>query len=148
MRKTYVITVAKNFLSNHPKKGTPTDFENKIISGMKRHTIRANYDYWSKIVEKCKAGEALISIRQWSGRPYQSKQFEICQCLNPEIQKIHFTKGTPETTPTIYIGQRSFFGEDFNTIARNDGFEDVQDFLDWFPHEFDGGIIHLGPNKY
>lgn len=151
--KTFVITVAKNFLANHPKKGTPTNFEQKILSGEKTHTIRGNFAYWNGIVQQVKQGKALISVRQWSGRPYNSKQNEILKCYNAEIQPIHFRKW-PKKSPYhevhIAIGDTKamFTGSLLDQVARKDGFEDTLDFIDWFPEEMHGCIIHLDGKPY
>jgi hypothetical protein len=67
--------VAKHFPAYHPRKGQPTGFRESILSGEKQHTIRA------------KAGNRFdgdtISLRQWSGRPYASKQeqFALCEVM-------------------------------------------------------------------
>lgn len=44
----------------------------------KIHTIRDNYELWEKRIKEVQADKAIISIRQWSGRPYWSTQEIIC----------------------------------------------------------------------
>lgn len=44
----------------------------------KIHTIRGNYERWAKRIKDVQDGKAILSIRQWSGKPYRSKQELIC----------------------------------------------------------------------
>ena len=92
--KTYVITLSQNFPAKHPRKGEPTNFNVQLLNavwrshnmsvgfpqfGMKLHTIRANYELWSKRFKKIDAGNAVLAVRYWTGKPYHSKQIEICK---------------------------------------------------------------------
>ena len=76
-KKIYVLTVSEFFPKNHPKEGLPTGFINAISSYKKIHTIRANYELWAKRAEKINKGEAVLSVRYWTGKPYNSKQREV-----------------------------------------------------------------------
>lgn len=94
MKKTYVLMLAKNFPVSHPKAWSPTGFREKFLSGNKLHTIRANFPLWVKRVREVQEGKAVLSIRQWEGRPYLSRQV-IIGCLTAEsgigIQKLRFS---------------------------------------------------------
>ena len=74
--KTYVITLSKKFLFGS-RKGEETHFKDKFLSGEKIHTIRANYPLWEKRIKEVQEGKAILSIREWSGKPYRSKQVVI-----------------------------------------------------------------------
>lgn len=99
--KTYVITLAKVFPAGHPRAGEPTHFRHKVeaaINGwsdhwLKLHTIRGNYSLWKKRFEQIDAGKACLSIREWSGKPYHSKQVEIARLTKEDgigIQKLEY----------------------------------------------------------
>lgn len=45
----------------------------------KLHTIRSNYKLWSKRIAEVEQGKAILSLRYWEGKPYNSKQVEFCQ---------------------------------------------------------------------
>lgn len=77
--KIYVITLSKVFPKTHKRKGEPTFFEEKFRK-QKLHTIRANYDLWKERFEEIQKGNAVLSVRQWTGAPYRSQQREIA-CL-------------------------------------------------------------------
>ena len=98
--KTYVITLSKRFPTGHNRAGEPTHFWEKFIKGRdnysciyrdfwettipKIHTIRANYPLWKKRIAEVERGEACLSIRQWTGKPYRSKQVEIARLTKEE----------------------------------------------------------------
>ena len=99
--KTYVLTLSKTFPAKHPRKGEPTFFKDKIHAAIthndeywnKLHTIRSNYELWSKRFEQIESGNAVLSIRCWTGKPYHSKQMEICKLTNEDgigLQRLQF----------------------------------------------------------
>jgi len=142
--KTYVLTISKYFPAKHPKVGGVTKFFDKIYFHEKIHTIRANYELWKKRIDKVNEGSAVISVRQWTGKPYHSKQEEKFQFKQGEvgIQKIEFTP----------LG---WFIDDYDSdvrtydIAQNDGLL-VADFIAWFKNYPDEpmAIIHFTSFRY
>lgn len=82
-KKKIVITLSRVFPTTHSRKGQPTGFKEKLASGCKLHTIRGNFDQWNAIAEKMQRGGYCLSIRQWSGRPYNSPQVEIASLDQP-----------------------------------------------------------------
>ncbi len=140
--KTYVITISKIFPAAHPRKGELTGFLEKFLNGQtstgevrKVHTIRANYPLWEKRIKEIKAGNAVLSVRQWSGRPYASKQVEIARLTaldGVEIQQLDINN--------LYgVNRYDVWSMDFRsckevppgTIAANDGLS-LNDWLSWF----------------
>lgn len=110
--KVYVITLSRVFPVSHPKAGLKTYFKTKLENThvvpfdpngdsvpdgqpqLKRHTIRANYELWRKRFEQIERGEACLSIRQWTGKPYASKQIEIARLTKDDgigLQRLRFT---------------------------------------------------------
>lgn len=65
------------FPKTHNKAGKPTEFKEKVLNKKKIHTIRANFPLWEKRIKEVQEGRAVLSIRQWTGEPYRSKQVEI-----------------------------------------------------------------------
>lgn len=152
--RTYVITLSRKFPKGHRKEGEPTFFKEKFMFGqqcqfclpkdrdtnypecdeclrncdpVKIHTIRANYDLWAKRFEQVERGEACISVRQWTDKPYRSPQVEITRLTKEHgigIQKIELTNDLLE----CIIKDRHY---NYVDIARNDGLHPA-DWLDWF----------------
>ena len=150
--KTYVLTLSHSFPANHKKHGIPTYFKEKFFGtpGMIRkiHTIRANYALWRKRFEKIAAGEACLSVREWTGAPYRSKQKELARLTREDgigIQCLDIAN--------LY-GCDRYIVDGYDValfhLATNDGLS-PNDWLDWFK-AYDKtknlAIIHFTPFRY
>lgn len=150
--KTYYLTLSQTFPATHPRKGENTDFRTKLLSARYRqeggtlytasdgkcklHTIRANYPFWAKRFEKINAGEAVLSVRQWSGKPYRSKMIEIARLTKDDgigIQKLEFKKERGIMFPRHVTERPIVRNMIVPTIrlAENDGLS-YDDWLEWF----------------
>lgn len=167
--KTYVITLSQVFPTTHPKAGIPTGFQHKLQAALngwkdhafiKLHTIRANYPLWAKRFEQIERGEACLSIRQWSGKPYASKQVEIARLTKADgigIQKLHLTDeidmlgeyGIVESTWELF-GIPGDTKVSYKQLANNDGLS-YKDWDAWF-EKYDKSkplaIIHFTNFRY
>ena len=142
--KTYVIMILQTFPAKHPRKGEPTNFDTQLLNavwsahnmsigfqqvGMKLHTIRTNYALWSKRFEQIEAGKACLSIRYWTGKPYHSKQTEICKLTKEDgigLQMLEFYNGCLQQ-PILSSGMTIRA----NSLAQNDGLS-FESWQDWF----------------
>lgn len=141
---TYVITLSQVFPVTHSRKGEPTGFKDKFLNAIKAvpeewwklHTIRANCDLWKKRFEKIEKGEACLSIRQWAGKPYRSKQVEIARLTREDGIGIEIVKFTEHLEcQTIYCNN-DFFRKRVtcfrpNDFSHNDGLS-LDDWKEWF----------------
>lgn len=165
--KTFVITLSSVFPTTHPSAGKETFFWNKLtmafkgketatilsskrgtitLNGGKFHTIRTNYPLWEKRISQVQNGEAVLSIRQWSGKPYRSKQNEIARLTAEDGVGIQELRLTDLSKPTTINGERV----ELHALAKNDGLS----FSDWF-NWFKGcdlskpfAIIHFTKFRY
>jgi hypothetical protein len=129
--KTYVITLSKTFPTTHPRAGEPTNFAENL-GKTKLHTIRGNYELWEKRFKQIDAGEACLSIRQWAGKPYASKQVEIANLKKEDgigIQKLDFYHGS--TTDSLFYPTIDGKPSDSTELAKNDGIS-ISDWVSWF----------------
>lgn len=153
--KTYVLTLSQHFPATHPRKGQITHFNAKLSSALwiarggisvgakpKLHTIRANYPLWAKRFEQINRGEACLSIRQWTGKPYASKQVEIARLTKEDgigIQRLDLK----ETDYISMIHHSKIY-------ANNDGLS-RREWIDWFK-DYDlsqpMAIIHFTKFRY
>lgn len=140
--KTYVLTVSKTFPATHPKKGEPTNFWPLIQEGIKIHTIRQNFTLWNQRIADINNSKAILSVREWSGRPYNSPQTELMRLCQLGIQKIDWT-------PLGWFINDEDSDTCGYTIATNDGLP-WQDFKDWFKGKpiQDCAIIHFTDFRY
>lgn len=128
------------FPQSHKKAGNETFFKEAFTVGVdgdnkrnkplhsKIHTIRHNYELWKKRIEEINAGKAILSIRQWTGKPYCSKQVEIKRLNKVGIQKIRsmddeYAYGVNDKGNVLPIP--------LSLLSINDGLE-LPDFKEWF----------------
>lgn len=167
--KTYVITLSRVFPKGHPKCGQPTWFEEQFlnaireyegwtierpnaeplfIKGRKLHTIRANFDLWQKRFQEIYDGNACLSVRQWTGAPYRSKQKELARLTKDDgirVQMLRF-RGSDLKDPRLankwHINPK--------TLAANDGltFEDWQEWFKGYDLSQPLAIIQFTNYKY
>ncbi len=153
--KIYVITLAKTFPVRHPKAGEDTYFRWGVENRYKIHTIRCNVPLWQKRVKEVEAGKACLSLREWSGKPYNSMQVEIARLTKEDgigmqilrNKSIQINDGkTYADVITPDIGDSVL---DASIIARNDGLS-LDDWLAWFKGCKDDylAIIHFTPFRY
>lgn len=141
---TYVLMLSKEFLKGHSHEGLPTQFVELLSTNTKIHTIRMNYEFWKNRVKEINAGKAILSIRVWKDKPYNSKQFEIKKLTKLGIQKLIRDN---DGYFTIEGAQASIYN-----IAMNDGLT-LDNFMEWLFPEFtnrnkDLAIIHFTDFRY
>lgn len=114
--------------------GFKKQFVKKIKDGSKIHTIRVDkHNRW-------KEGSTIHFATGVRTKKY--KQFIGGQCLG--VQKIYIDN---EQTVVSVDGQRLTFAG-IERLAKNDGFDSVEDFFKWFGDNFSGKIIHWTALKY
>ena len=145
--KCYVLTISKTFPAYHPRKGKLTHFRSKIESGDKKHTIRDNYELWKKRIDEVNDGLAYLSIREWTGKPYASKQVETMQKHKGEvgIQCLEMNQ-----LGYCIDGYQCIIGD--NILSINDGLS-LEDFTEWFKGKMcvdmpQKAIIHFSDFRY
>lgn len=129
-KKTYVLTISQAFPQTHKRKGEPTNFVDSIAYQDKIHTIRANYPLWEKRIAEVNAGRAILSVRVWEGKPYNSKQREVFAFEGVGIEKLEFPTGSI-LTPCINNGSHMLIRANLFKIAKHDGLC-FDDFRAWF----------------
>ncbi len=146
-QKTYVITLSQVFPVTHIRKGEPTGFKDKFLAAIKQvegewlklHTIRANYELWKKRFDEITAGKACLAIRQWTGRPYKSKQVELARLTREDgigLQELYFPSNClryarVDTKTHFFTIDTEYEECHFKTLAYNDGLS-FEDWHEWF----------------
>jgi hypothetical protein len=119
----------------------------------KIHTCRANYGYWEKKIARLKEAGGVLSVRQWSDKPYRSPQETIID-IPAEIvgvQKLRLVLCNDKSLLTSVDGKSLLT----SIVAKNDGLW-AQDYIDWFAPVFrkeqkevlDFAIIHFTKFRY
>lgn len=149
--KTVVLMLSRVFPRKHISAGKETRFKEKLYQGSKIHTIRGNYEMWKHNVEKITEGRFFLSLRQWSGMPYRSKQVEIKETKNVGYERISMSYDPESGTVKAVINGKPF--ADVRKLAENDGLK-WDEFVDWFFGQgtgrtlFQGVIIHFTDFRY
>lgn len=141
-KKCYVLIVSRYFPKTHKRSGQETNFIKHILNGVKKHTIRMNFDLWESRVKEIDQGRAYVSIRYWEGKPYRSKQIEVAKFYDLGLQKL----------------QKSMIGwciDNYDSelttgeLAKNDGLTG-NDFRGWFKEipEEALAILHFTNFRY
>jgi len=132
---------------------TKQDFINTIISyekKNKKHTIRADKKNRWKVGSK-------IHSKIWRGKPYNSPAIDFTPLLevkNIQSFSIMYDTVDNQTLVTVFIDNKVFgsatlvnckiesYSEHLKNLALNDGFDNVNEFLEYFSEDFYGKIIH------
>lgn len=107
----------------------------------KLHTIRE--DIHNRWHEGCLIHPVVFNR---SKNQFQFAPTLVCK----SIQKIdikHYDFDTVKAM-SVVIDETEIFGQDIFMLAKNDGFNSVEDFFKWFDHDFTGKIIHWTDLKY
>ena len=102
------------------------DFENKILKGIKKHTIRR---YRKRLFQ---VGDILYHYKNW--RTPQVKKICENKCLyvaDIEIYKLQVNQ-TPLKFVRFKINKKIIWGTKLLDLAKNDGFSNYVDFVDFF----------------
>ena len=99
----------------------------------KIHTIRANYSFWKKRIDKVMSGEAKLILFSWTGKPYRSKQqeeFDFDKDSVIGIQKLIFQQSSLNF-PRVIRDDNAVVALNPTVLSKNDGLS-MKDFEDWF----------------
>ena len=152
--KTYVLMVSKVFPQYHPRKGEQTGFRDKILV-TKNHTLRMNTALWEARAEEINTGQAILSVRQWSGKPYEpgSHQEEILQLTHLGTQRIRLSYNKTKRLWEGFVSYGKYEKRvNLARLAKNDGLS-VEDFEQWFRLQPEGKdlspvILHFTDMRY
>lgn len=155
MTKQVVLILSRLFPLYHSKKRERTNFRANLENGIKIHTIRANYDQWKHNLDKVIDGDFICSVREWTGRPYNSKQKEFKTYTGKQIgyQRITMTYDPATDELKAIVDGKPVW--DIHSLAQNDGLP-LRDFKEWMfgakktAHKqiFTGIIIHFTNFRY
>lgn len=139
--KTYIIMLSKRYPTTHPLAGIPTFFRDKVLATVcnniefwnKIHTIRANYPLWEKRIKEVVQGNAMLSLRQWTDKPYRSKTVEITRLGADDGVGIQMLKFDKDRDGMVSLNFCDIDGKypSVQLLAYNDGLT-LQAWKDWF----------------
>lgn len=130
--------------------GFKEQFVPLILSGVKKHTIREDkHDRWS-------AGKLMNMSTGVRTKNY--KEFAKKTCTGTQKISIQYYDNKQRVririddrffgTAFYDQGRISYYVSELEDLARNDGFDSIDDFFRWFDKDFEGKIIHWTQLKY
>lgn len=140
--KIYLLFISRKYLDQHPLKGQPTNFKEKILSGQKITTLRHNLKYWIPRLKNIQEEKGYLSLREWEGTPRHSDSLEFLRLYKIGYETLKKVKGT-------WLVGRSENTISDSKLAINDGLS-IKNFNDWFPalNYDDMIIIHFTKFRY
>ena len=171
--KIYRMSISKVFPATHPRARENTFFREKIMAALglhqelrkecfqepkpnKLHTCRSNYELWKKRIDEVNAGNAVLVLYEWKGKPYskdgtnnlfvfgneKTKGFMLELENMPEyenkificdsklgIQKLTFEKNAKYPSIIDLFSDGKYIN--YLQLSNNDGLS-MKDFEDWF----------------
>lgn len=117
----------------------PTNFEEKINSGEKIHTIRADEK------NRWKEGMKIHHAHGVRTKYYDCFQEDICK----GVQSIKIECPTEFMNDVkFYVDDRLLSKDEMIDLAHNDGFSCLAEFHLWFGEDFEGKLIHWTDKRY
>ena len=156
--------MSQHFLSKHSRAGQPTDFAHLFENGQhlkpaglevcrhKIHTIRSNYPLWKKRIDEVTNGESVLSVRQWTERPYFSPQTKLADLTAENgvgIQMLRFHPGRDGNILWKYFDVNGTY-PNIEDLAKHDGlsFEDWREWFKGYDLSEPLAIIHFTKFRY
>lgn len=120
--------------------GKPTLFVEKIKVKEKIHTIRKDPN------NRWRVG---MSIQFATGvRTKHYRQFKVGDCKGLQSISIRPMPCDIFGQSRVIVDGNDLSYQQIEQLAKNDGFDSLNDFWDWFNKDFDGWIIHWSDFKY
>lgn len=134
--KTFVLTLSNAFPKTHIRYGEQTEFDYLLKNGLtlteeglnfcrhKIHTVRTNLPLWQKRISEVQKGQAVLSIREWTGKPYRSRQRELARLTASDGVGVQVLNLSDLMRPTLIDGEKV----ELPVLASHDGLS----FSDWY----------------
>lgn len=137
--------------SQKDKHGKPTFFKEKIFKNEKIHTIREdNHNRWKEgntiqMAYNCRTKKYEQFNKDWNvGRKCVSTQYIDIFVTLHQNEPGHYS-----VTHEVVINDRFLKESEIAELAKNDGFDNIEDFKAWFNKDLRRGkIIHWTDKKY
>ncbi len=139
--------------------GSPTNFEQKIKEGIKKHTIRDDiHGRWKHgmIIQhaydvrtpnyRCFAEGQCMYTQILEIKAIDSHEYSL---YNSEIKALRsILNGDDKIIFELFVDGRRLNDAEIHDFARNDGFDSTEDFFRWFNEPCTKKIIHFTEFKY
>ena len=102
------------------------EFAPLVRAGTKKQTIRPPR-------ERAFAIGDYVSLRKWLGKPYRSKQEELCEGTVTNVRPIAISLRADEKGHRVWLAGAGYLkGRELNALAKADGFKTYPEFIEFF----------------
>lgn len=123
------------------KGGKPTEFREKVLDGRKIHSIREDkHDRWREGMSI----EMAYGVRSDDYEQWNADRPDLQTCTGTQPFEIKW-KGHDYQ---VRVDGHRLTPAEVEQLAKNDGFDELVDFLTWFSSDFKGKIIHWTKMRY
>lgn len=127
-----------SFKKKFPWNNQPTNFEEKVLSVQKIHTMRHDkHGRWNP-------GKKIHFSTGVRTTKYNCFMHGACK----SVQAIQINYYEPGHYPDVIIDGMILGKISVEKLAKNDGFDSVEDFFKWFSEDFHGRLIQWTDFKY
>lgn len=121
-------------------KNVETNFRQKILLGIKIHTIREDKpNRWN---------DTRMIQFVTRGKNFSCEKFAEMPCTGIQKIQIKISEFAPCFNEILIDGKEIFDFKTLTELAQNDGFENFEKFRNWFNIDFEGKIIHWTNKRY
>jgi len=128
--------------------GTSTDFKRKILVGVKEHTMREDiHDRWheGRKINHCHGVRTKIFDNFLNNECTGTQRIYIGKTSTKDLNSFWRYNGYKYG---VIIDNKRLAVHEMISLAYKDGFDSIDDFLQWFQNGFKGKIIHWTPLRY
>lgn len=120
-------------------------FEDRILKGTKVHTIRLDpYNRW-------RAGRYIqmaTGVRTKHYKQFNAGKPELQKCISTQNIVIKYARYSKISGPSVAVDGKSLTALQIHELALADGFDNIDQFFNWFNADFSGKIIHWTQKIY
>lgn len=123
--------------------GFKTKFKAPILAGKKKHSLRNDpKGRWKPGMKIHMVTNMRTAIQQTFSDEHK------CTAVQDVVIVYHGKKPEEVLAPNVMIDGRELDDAEVLTLARNDGFESLTEFMDWFPEDCSKRLIHWTDLRY
>jgi hypothetical protein len=124
----------------------PTHFVSRIKKDIKIHTIREDK---KKVWKKGRLIHFATGVRTKNYKCFKKGVCTGTQKIEINYVEIIISKKMPPgINKVVKVNNRILSLKEIGLLAKNDGFDSVNDFFEWFNEDFKGKIIHWTDFRY
>lgn len=125
-----ILNFSEKYPPGHRLAGQPTEFIAKILDGRKVHTIRENIGRFQKSMYGPNGEDRPIKLQIYTGARSKAAKCHTEKDFQG-YNEVLFYRGPGGKLERVFINLYELHPDEVKALAKNDGFENVEDFAEW-----------------